>query len=79
MLKLRGCQQALYGYVNVLSINESSMQPQLLPGTLTFLVCEDDGSLKGVLALKRAVKFRTFLCSWRRIRGFRPPKCMETS
>ena len=41
MLKLRGFQQALYGYVDVLSINESSMQPQLLPGTLTFLVCED--------------------------------------
>ena len=37
------------------------------------------GSLKGVLALKRAVKFRTFLCSLHRIRGFRPPKCMETS
>ena len=42
MLKLRGFQQALYGYVDVLSINESSMQPQLLPGTLTFLVCEDE-------------------------------------
>ena len=37
------------------------------------------GSLKGVLALKRAVKFCTFLCSWHRIRGFRPPKRMETS
>ena len=37
------------------------------------------GSLKGVLALKGAVKFRTYLCSWHRIRGFRLPKCMETS
>ena len=42
MLKLRGFQQGLYGYVDVLSINESSMQPQLLPGTLTFLVYEDE-------------------------------------
>ena len=31
-----------------------------------------------LLTLKGAVKFRTFLCSWHRIRGFRP-KCMETS
>ena len=36
------------------------------------------GSLKAVLALKGAVKFRTFLCL-HRIRGFRPPKSMETS
>ena len=42
MPKLRGFQQGLYGYVDVLSINESSMQPQLLPGTLTFLVYEDE-------------------------------------
>ena len=37
------------------------------------------GSLKGVFALKWAVKFRAFLCSWHRIKGFRSPKCMETS
>ena len=42
MLKLRGFQQGLYGHVDVLSINKSSMQPQLLPGTLTFLVYEDE-------------------------------------
>ena len=42
MLKLRGFQQGLYGYVDVLSINESSMQPQLLPGTLTLLVYQDE-------------------------------------
>ena len=42
MLKLRGFRQGLYGYVDVLSINESSTQPQLLPGTLTFLVYEDE-------------------------------------
>ena len=79
MPKLRGFQQGLYGYVDVISINENSMQPQLLPGTLTFLVYEDEEVSKGVLALKRAVKFRTSLCSWHRIRRFRPPKRTETS
>ena len=42
MLKLRGFQQGLYGYVDVLSISKNSTQPQLLPGTLTFLVYEDE-------------------------------------
>ena len=42
MPKLRGFQQGLYGYVDVLSISENLMQPQLLPGTLTFLVYEDE-------------------------------------
>ena len=41
MLKLRGFQKGLSGYVDGLSINER-MQPQLLLGTLTFLVYEDE-------------------------------------
>ena len=76
MLKLRGFQKGLSGY-DGLSINERSIQPQLLLGTLTFLVYEDEEVSKE--CSKGAVKFCTFLCSWHRIRGFRPPKRMQTS
>ena len=42
MLKLRAFQKGLSGYVAGLPINERSMQPQLLLGTLTFLVYDDE-------------------------------------